>query len=128
MSDEYLISSIYYIHSNPAHHHLINDFRNYKWSSYQDIINKRNKFVSVSKVLSSAEEFKNSGNMVGRTSCYHLFRAARDFQMLTTMSPAGCIPLKILPLREIKNRKPSPARFARRVDFLKESPLRVPGS
>ena len=51
-SDEYLISSIYYIHSNPTHHHLINDFRNYKWSSYQDIINKKNKFVSPSKVIS----------------------------------------------------------------------------
>ncbi|MBC8311541.1 MAG: transposase [Candidatus Marinimicrobia bacterium] len=49
--DDYLISSIYYIHSNSEHHHICSDFRNYKWSSYQDIINKKNKFVSLSKVL-----------------------------------------------------------------------------
>ena len=29
---------VYYIHSNPQHHNLINDFRKWKWSSYDRIL------------------------------------------------------------------------------------------
>lgn len=39
--NNYITHLIYYIHSNPQKHGLINDFRNWKWSSYQSIINNK---------------------------------------------------------------------------------------
>ena len=36
--DSYFTQLIYYIHSNPQHHNLIDDFRNWKWSSYSRIL------------------------------------------------------------------------------------------
>ena len=29
---------VYYIHSNPQHHQLINDFKDWKWRSYKRIL------------------------------------------------------------------------------------------
>ena len=37
-SDSYFTQLIYYIHSNPQHHNLIYDFRDWKWSSYNKIL------------------------------------------------------------------------------------------
>jgi putative transposase len=37
-SDSYFTQLIYYIHSNPQHHNLIDDFRKWKWSSYKRIL------------------------------------------------------------------------------------------
>jgi len=36
--DLYFTQLVYYIHSNPQHHHLTNDFRKWKWSSYDRIL------------------------------------------------------------------------------------------
>lgn len=36
--DRYFGSLIYYIHANPEIHHLIEDFREWKWSSYHSIL------------------------------------------------------------------------------------------
>ena len=40
-SDAYFTQLIYYIHSNPFHHNLADDFRNWKWSSYKRILLER---------------------------------------------------------------------------------------
>ena len=37
-SDEYLTRMIFYIHHNPEKHKLIDDFRNWRWSSYQRVL------------------------------------------------------------------------------------------
>jgi len=37
-NDNYFTHLIYYIHSNPQKHNLINDFRDWKWSSYNGIL------------------------------------------------------------------------------------------
>jgi len=37
-SDAYFTQLIYYIHSNPFHHNLMDDFREWKWSSYNRIL------------------------------------------------------------------------------------------
>jgi putative transposase len=37
-SDAYFTQLVYYIHSNPFHHNLIDDFREWKWSSYNRIL------------------------------------------------------------------------------------------
>jgi REP element-mobilizing transposase RayT len=36
--DSYFTQLVYYIHSNPQHHNLINDFRKWRWSSYERIL------------------------------------------------------------------------------------------
>ncbi len=36
--NSYLIQVVYYIHANPLHHKMINDFTKYKFSSYKKII------------------------------------------------------------------------------------------
>jgi len=37
-SDAYFTQLVYYIHSNPLHHGLIDDFRDWQWSSYNRIL------------------------------------------------------------------------------------------
>jgi len=37
-SDEYFTQLVYYIHANPQQHGLIDDFKEWKWSSYNRII------------------------------------------------------------------------------------------
>ena len=39
--DNYFTQLVYYIHSNPQHHQLTNDFREWKWSSYDRILSDR---------------------------------------------------------------------------------------
>jgi putative transposase len=36
--DNYFTQLVYYIHSNPQHHQLTDDFREWKWSSYNRIL------------------------------------------------------------------------------------------
>jgi REP element-mobilizing transposase RayT len=40
-SEEYLKNLILYIHLNPTHHSFIDDFRNYKYSSYHSILSDK---------------------------------------------------------------------------------------
>ena len=37
-TDEYYTHLVYYIHANPQKHGLINDFRDWKWSSYSSML------------------------------------------------------------------------------------------
>jgi len=37
-NDKYFTNLIYYIHANPRHHGLIDDFKEWKWSSYGRIL------------------------------------------------------------------------------------------
>ncbi|NJN49930.1 MAG: transposase [Polaribacter sp.] len=37
-NEEYLKNIIIYVHLNPKHHQFVNDFRNYKFSSYQNYL------------------------------------------------------------------------------------------
>ncbi len=37
-NDSYFMQLVYYIHSNPQHHGLTDDFRKWKWSSYNRIL------------------------------------------------------------------------------------------
>ncbi|HMS32771.1 MAG TPA: hypothetical protein PKC91_01665 [Ignavibacteria bacterium] len=59
---QYLIQLVYYIHANPQLHGLINDFRNWNWSSYNKILTdnasklKKNKLM---KWFESKKEFIN---------------------------------------------------------------------
>jgi putative transposase len=41
-SNQYLIYLVYYIHSNPQKHGLIPDLKNWKWSSYNEILENDN--------------------------------------------------------------------------------------
>ena len=50
-SDEYVSKLIHYIHNNPQKHEVICDFRNWKWSSYNAILNKNRQIVSPLKVI-----------------------------------------------------------------------------
>jgi hypothetical protein len=40
-SDAYFSRLIYYIHRNPVHHRLAQDYMSYGWSSYQRMLNDR---------------------------------------------------------------------------------------
>jgi len=45
-NDTYFMVLVYYIHANPEAHHLIDDFRDWKWSSYNRmLINKPSKLM-----------------------------------------------------------------------------------
>jgi hypothetical protein len=66
----YLKSAVVYIHSNPLHHRLIDDFRSYVYSSYKILISEDNTTLKRNDVL---EWFGNvkafieyHGTMLGR--------------------------------------------------------------
>ncbi len=42
---------INYIHRNPIHHNLCDNVNDYKWSSYNEIINSNNQFISIKNIL-----------------------------------------------------------------------------
>lgn len=44
-SNEQLLINIVYIHRNPLHHYITDSFQTYKWSSYSDIVNHRNRLI-----------------------------------------------------------------------------------
>jgi hypothetical protein len=50
-SRESLISVITYIHTNPTHHAFCEDFREWPYSSYHDIINGNSTMINVDAVL-----------------------------------------------------------------------------
>ncbi len=49
--DNYFTQLIYYIHTNPQSHRLIDDFRNWKWSSYKPLMNDRTGRLKKQEVL-----------------------------------------------------------------------------
>lgn len=48
----HLFHLIYYIHSNPKKHRLINDFRHWKWSSYLSFFSNKPTFLKRETVIS----------------------------------------------------------------------------
>ena len=50
--NNYFMQAVYYIHSNPIHHKLTADFKNYKWSSYNLILEKRDSVLKKAELLS----------------------------------------------------------------------------
>ncbi|RZL50025.1 MAG: transposase, partial [Pedobacter sp.] len=49
--DSYLTQLIYYIHSNPQKHKLLNDFRNYQYSSYRALASSKKTELKRKEVL-----------------------------------------------------------------------------
>ena len=58
-NDDYLTHLIFYIHSNPQHHKLTDDFRTWKWSSYFDIIQEKNAHFICSELMDIFGDTKN---------------------------------------------------------------------
>ncbi len=59
--EDYLRNLIQYIHLNPQHHKFIDDYRNYKFSSYQSVISSKPskiKRLEVIELYDSLENFK----------------------------------------------------------------------
>ena len=50
-SDAYFTQLVYYIHSNPQQHDLTDDFRKWKWSSYNGILSDKHSKLEKHKVL-----------------------------------------------------------------------------
>ncbi len=50
-SEAYFIELIYYIHANPQRHQIIEDFRDYKYSSYQEILSANLTYLSKDEIL-----------------------------------------------------------------------------
>lgn len=50
-NESYLLSMIYYCHRNAQHHGFVNDFREWGFSSYNEIIKNDNSLVAAEKVI-----------------------------------------------------------------------------
>ena len=49
--ESYIISMIYYCHSNAVHHGFVNDLREWEFSSYHSILNGESSFLAIEKVI-----------------------------------------------------------------------------
>ncbi len=58
---EYLQRLVFYIHNNPEHHELCDDFKNYKWSTYNKILSSQKSKLMKADVL---DWFENEENYV----------------------------------------------------------------
>ncbi|UAM97753.1 transposase [Polaribacter litorisediminis] len=58
-SEEYLKNLILYIHLNPTHHNFIDDFRNYKYSSYNSILSDKPTKLLRANVITLFDDKKN---------------------------------------------------------------------
>ena len=59
VSNEYLRNLIIYIHRNPENHNIIDDFRKYNFSSYQEIISENNDFVKINETIHAFNDLDN---------------------------------------------------------------------
>ncbi len=50
-SERYKKHMVYYIHHNPIHHGVVQDYTDYKWTSYNDFKNNKDSFVLKDEVL-----------------------------------------------------------------------------
>ncbi|MCS3530852.1 transposase [Chryseobacterium sp. JUb7] len=58
-SDEYLINTIIYIHQNPLHHSIIDDFSKYSFSSYQSILSNSKTLLKRHEVIKLFDDREN---------------------------------------------------------------------
>lgn len=67
-NDSYLMHMVYYVHANPQKHGLIDDFRDWKWSSYHSFLSHSPTLLKREKVL---EWFGGKDNFVKYHAIYH---------------------------------------------------------
>jgi len=70
--ETYLTRMIYYCHRNAQHHGFVNDFRDWEFSSYHDIIGNNNTQVAAEKVL------QRFGNAAAFEKAHSLFLEDRE--------------------------------------------------
>jgi len=58
-NEDYLRKVIYYIHFNPQRHKLVNDFRNYRLSSYQEIISNQLSKLKRDETIAFFQDIEN---------------------------------------------------------------------
>jgi len=58
-NEDYLKSLIVYIHTNPVHHNIIDDFKKYKQSSYSSLISKKATLLNRDFVINLFENVNN---------------------------------------------------------------------
>jgi putative transposase len=71
-SEEYLIRSVIYVHLNTVHHKITRDFENYKWSSFNKILNKMKSNLQKEEIL---EMFGGKENYIS------IHREEREFMI-----------------------------------------------
>ncbi len=49
--NNYFMQAVYYIHSNPTHHKIMEDFKKYNWSSYNLIMDKKKSALKKDELL-----------------------------------------------------------------------------
>ncbi|MGK0455172.1 MAG: coproporphyrinogen III oxidase/REP element-mobilizing transposase RayT [Paraglaciecola sp.] len=59
VSNEYLRNLIVYIHRNPENHTIIDDFRKYNFSSYQEVISGNTGFVKINETIQAFDDLNN---------------------------------------------------------------------
>jgi len=59
ISEEYLKNVIIYIHRNPQSHELIENFRDYKYSSYEKILNHAENLIHANKLIKLFDDKEN---------------------------------------------------------------------
>ncbi len=57
--EEYLRSLVLYIHHNPENHNLIQDFKKYKFSSYNSILSQSKSNLKKEEIISWFEDMEN---------------------------------------------------------------------
>jgi len=83
-TDEYFKNLIHYIHYNPVHHGFVEDLRDWKFSSYQQLSNSNNNnnnnFPKVLKLLESSEVLNWFNNDINEFIEFHKIKS--DFNKI----------------------------------------------
>lgn len=58
-SERYKKHIVYYVHHNPIHHKLVEGYGDYKWTSYNDIVENRKTFVKSGEVVDWFNDIDN---------------------------------------------------------------------
>ena len=58
-TENYLSKIIYYIHLNPVHHNVYQDYKNYRWSSYKNILGSKLTKLKRNEIYNLFESKKN---------------------------------------------------------------------
>lgn len=58
-TEDYLKNLILYVHTNPQKHQIIEDFKNYKYSSYKEIIEYQSNLINCNEVIALFDDLNN---------------------------------------------------------------------